>query len=1479
MPLGRDPAVTALQEFEKGQLNPGSNADQIDPYLGDKNDQRKRSILTQDENELDPEASSGADVSAMIVPASMKSEQLLSDADVGLGQKQETLLSDADVGIEKPVPPQHPTLLQDITDAFKDAGESLKELGSTPKSIEELLPDIKKKWIEAGVTPEEAERQTQMFAQKTRRMQMTSNLPITLLSAAAAPLMGTYRHYISRPLSEMTGAPMEVIEGLAMIGGAVYGAFEMPMARPLESVKPSPIKPVEGSPNPNMPRTEVAQKNISDPLLVSVLNDPTMKEVINNPVVDRSKSVPNSWGGSEKTNDATLYLDKTFPETVTGRSVSDPTRTVTIDTAEGAAVHENSEMFVMDILMNAGWDRDAALRFGYHEVGAPLEDAFYTGHDMDPREIEDKLAPHVDRIDKAADTSNLPENLYKQTYPDGDPAKAAPGEIPKPSDEEVTAGRAVLEQYFRDHPPENTLQEGQGLGVIGEPKAEPTITDSPSALAEAAIPHDLSAASTPEGQRGALLGHEHGEYDARGKEWIDKIDESEDVRDVIEKIATDHDYFPEARGGVASEASRLAVAEAAGVNPADIDRSHFASHFDNDGKVRAVIQVLRQTTKDFMEASEKAAKEPTMENIAAATEAEMRHAHVLEYTMGLRAESGRTLAAWKDLLRQQEQAKAKIAIKAGEESEAIPRGTSSVVDAANDLLENLKNPGNKKKLGLQKLIDTAKALVDAEDKAGVRPAPLAPEIAGLIGEARKTLKALSGGKTDVDKTVLGKLVDQAERQAVNMTKAKAVKNPAEALPPEIQALIDKTNRIVDSFGGTAKGERAALLLGRTGRTAVEQEQLVNSVRGLSPNQVAKVLNKLRTSAMKDQPGWFFWLWQQGLISGLVTHSGYFLTNIATVYTERVISPLLAAGLGKARGQNVSVMGPLYANIAMIHALPDAFAGAFEAARTGNRVPLASEMRLFARGEESPQTKGAGAAFTPPGPNWGMWKRVFNEDQLDVAAKGLGIPGRSANALHTFFKVLSEQAAGSTRAFEEAHQEGARGDKFWQRYQYHLDNPTDDALRGNVNDAYSGAFMAKLGEKTGEVAHTLGKNPILKWMFPFQHIPWNIVGKTIEYSPFAVLGPEMRSALMGEKGAPAQNLALAKMAVGSSVIGYFVHKALAGEATGDYPTDAKERRRWEVMGIQPNSIQINGYWVTYDRLGPPGGIAHMGASLGTIIKNYDGQDDKALAKAMLASADAAANQIGNETGFQSLKNLYDVLNGRQKFERFASYQASSFLYPSSFLRQNASFMDPQMRKAEGFIAGLKYSIPLLRETLPPKLDPLYGEPVANPAYHAIKRQSAVETDPVKVELDRLKVYPAAPKDVIGGVKLPPDLYDRYQELAGSLVKSRLEALIQSPKWDKMPSSFQADEVKAQIKTARDVAGQILQATRQDVVKQGIQDQKDKINGVKPGKLLPAAGVGAGPPDNLLTDIAKGISGMLPKEPTPTVAPNAGGGRRG
>lgn len=593
---------------------------------------------------------------------------------------------------------------------------------------------------------------------------------------------------------------------------------------------------------------------------------------------------------------------------------------------------------------------------------------------------------------------------------------------------------------------------------------------------------------------------------------------------------------------------------------------------------------------------------------------------------------------------------------------------------------------------------------------------------------------------------------------------------------------------------------------------------------------------LNPSARVKAMPWQFWLWNNFLISGLITHTKYAIVNTAQTALDRVFAPEVAALIERAKGnKNASLAAPVWGFASMIHAFPDAIRGSWQALKTGDRVPLISEMELAERGEESPE---AGAQATPYQTgnkvNWGIWKRVFNEDQLAKVQMVSGTPGKSANALHTFYKILNERASLGSRAYQEAFAERPSSNaEFWQRYEQHYANPSDENLRGAVADGYSGTFMEKLGPETQRLASALKGNPLTRWLFPFMHIPLNIAKSAIGYSPLAAFGPEMRADLMGRNGSAAQSLALSKVVIGTSAIAYFATRAFNDQMTGSYPIDAKERQRWKLLGMQPNSVSVDGEWHSMDRLGPIGILAGYAADLVHVWQHFDVEKDgadKAIAKAVAGLGIAFANSIANDVGFQSMRNIIDVLDGQQKPERFLSYQASTFAIPS-LVRQAASFSDPYMREAGSLIDGLKYAIPFAREGLLPKRDPLYGAPVANPGYQTVGRGVPLDSDFAKSELDRIGYYPTAPSHKIGGATLTPEQYDKFEATAGPLVKAALDGMVRSPQWQAHQNNpaWQTTVAKQIIKEARAKAAGAMQADDHSIIEAGRQRRLGQING--------------------------------------------------
>ena len=618
------------------------------------------------------------------------------------------------------------------------------------------------------------------------------------------------------------------------------------------------------------------------------------------------------------------------------------------------------------------------------------------------------------------------------------------------------------------------------------------------------------------------------------------------------------------------------------------------------------------------------------------------------------------------------------------------------------------------------------------------------------------------------------------------------------------------------------------LLASKGRTPADMANLARSTRGLSDADMAKVLTNMRGKG----PHWLHWAVSQALISGVITHTFYTGTNLMFMELERVVAPTVAAIFDRIRGNPDPILfGEIGASQrALISSIPQAWDAAKQAFQTGLRVPLPRELELLAKEAKGP--KAVEKAMVPytsgQEVNWGIMRRIASDSTLAKVERYGGLPGRSANFQHTFFKNLSFHASMDAQAYRAAAKEGLnpKSQEFADRQAFWKANPTDEMIEKGVQDGYSGTFMEELGEKTAAFSRMVRDTP-LQWVFFFTHIPMNIARAGVRYTaPF--LGKEMRADMMGENGQSKQNLAYAKWTLGSTFASYFVYKGMMDEATGSYPTDPEEQRRWRLEGRQQNSIKALGQWWSLERLGPPGIAAKLGADIGYVARNWD-HEDKGLGEnitnAMGHLAVAFGNAYGTEAGFQGVSNLMDLLQGKRTPAEWAAYQGASFVQPISMLSQAASFMDPNMRQAKTLIDGIKMRLPILRQTLQPKRDPLFGDPVPNPGHLSIERH-VPGADPIKLEMEKVGYIPAAPSNAIGGVRLTPEQYDKYQATAGPLVHEALNEIVNSPGWKDLPAGERRQDLEQAVKSMRAMAAQTIQMDYPKLIEAGI-DRQDKF----------------------------------------------------
>jgi hypothetical protein len=637
------------------------------------------------------------------------------------------------------------------------------------------------------------------------------------------------------------------------------------------------------------------------------------------------------------------------------------------------------------------------------------------------------------------------------------------------------------------------------------------------------------------------------------------------------------------------------------------------------------------------------------------------------------------------------------------------------------------------------------------------------------------------------------------------------------------------------YANKGKAEALGKLLeDNPGMDAESLKKLADTGAGLDdPAKLARYLHDSNKPTFWDK---YLYYWTNALISGPVTHVKYIGANLAFgAYEAGVVTPI-AGALGTVRrlagGSDGVYVGEAAARTwGLLAGTPDALKAAWTAAKNNVMTPFENEV---AGKQVNPLTQ------TRPAPIGG---------KLGFA---LGIPGRSAAGIHSFFRFLGYRAEIEAQAYRGAAKEGLSplGQTFWERRAALADQPTDAMMNDGIDNGNHLTFIGeqgKFGKLMASVANfrafegdvripftdtKVGAFQPFKLILPFTHIPGQILRAGLEQTPAAFLDSKMRGDLLGNNGAVAADTARARLVAGGAVSAMVANWAVNDTITGYGPTDPTERAQW-LRTHEPYSVRLGGWWYSYNKFGPVGDVMGLVANLVEVgPKVAEGEYSQAAGHVMKATS----RMLEDEVGMQGLKNMLDAMDDPDnKMARFVSGQAASNMPYSSLLRQGASITDPYMREAKTFVDQLRYATPWARQDLLPKRDWL-GAPMTNPGNASIIRQRAVNADPVDLAVSQLRGFkPAPPQDRVGGVKLPPRMYDEYQMTAGAMTRAGLEPIVTSPGWGEIPPGIREQTIHSIVESARKTAGSMLQARHPEIIMQGIKDRGDKITGAKPGKL--------------------------------------------
>lgn len=332
------------------------------------------------------------------------------------------------------------------------------------------------------------------------------------------------------------------------------------------------------------------------------------------------------------------------------------------------------------------------------------------------------------------------------------------------------------------------------------------------------------------------------------------------------------------------------------------------------------------------------------------------------------------------------------------------------------------------------------------------------------------------------------------------------------------------------------------------------------------------------------------------------------------------------------------------------------------------VPKAFKAGIRAFKTDSPQYAGKDADKVPMP---ALSSRLFADPNtptaqaVDFMGKAIRLPFRAMLAGDEFAKATVAQMETRRLAARQAFlaiDNGVPVDQAIDGMVVQITNPDAKILQrvdDSVKEATFQSDMGQIGNTMLMVRNRLG--PVGTVLAPFVKTVVNVEKELFKRTPFAPVMKEVRDELAA--GGARRQMALGKMAMGSSVMGWMMYETLDGNISGAGPTDPKRREflRQTNPGWQPFSIKMGDKWVSYAGLEPIGGLIGMASTLAEVGSVYAKDDDSDWTDLMLYAALVPFKYVGElpfMSGMANLTSLIEELKRDPTGER-ASAAANKF----------------------------------------------------------------------------------------------------------------------------------------------------------------------------------------------------------------------------
>jgi hypothetical protein len=546
------------------------------------------------------------------------------------------------------------------------------------------------------------------------------------------------------------------------------------------------------------------------------------------------------------------------------------------------------------------------------------------------------------------------------------------------------------------------------------------------------------------------------------------------------------------------------------------------------------------------------------------------------------------------------------------------------------------------------------------------------------------------------------------------------------------------------------------------------------------------LNKIAAQALK--PKWLDKineLWINSLLSGPQTHVVNMVSNTMTALAQ-IPEHAVAAGIGGARSL---ARRQKIADRVLFSELGARSVGLLQGAKEG----LRQAARTLRTGE---------------GSDFANKVEARNQDAISgIKGKVVRVPTRLLSAEDELFKAMARRMELTGLAVRHARSEGLKGYAAKKRAAELLASPTERMLDRAFDYGRYVTFQRPLGEGMSAISRGLNSIPGMKFIVPFVRTPTNLLKFSVERSPAAPLLKEWRDDFRA--GGARRDLAVARAMVGTGVGALVAELAANGLVTGNGPADKDAKALMRADGWQPYSVRIGEKYVSYQRLDPF--ATTLGVAAGLVdLQDHMTEKQKGDVTSLLVAS--VMQNLANKTWLSGISTLVEAINEPERYaDNWLERIAGSAAVPAG-VAQVARTVDPTLREAESILEAVRARLPRASKSLQPRRDvwgkPIEGEGGIGPDLVSPVWQSTRRNDPVNNALLGAGVHVSKPNRKVGGVRLDAEQWSQYQEIAGTLGYSGVNALITGTEWGDMSQEDRQDAVSDIMKDARKEARGIV-----------------------------------------------------------------------